>query len=242
MPVRFEGVVRQAEFITRENRFAALVRLQGEKERVHVSNTGRMRELLVPGAPVLLQDMGHPGRATRWDLLAVRTGPTWVSVDSRAPNRLLEEALAMGKVSELAQYPTVHPEHSRGRSRFDFLLAGETRKALVEVKGCTLVREDGMALFPDAPTTRGARHVRDLSEARSEGLDAFLVIIIQRSDGHLFAPNDGTDRAFGDALRAAAKAGVRVLAYATEVSREGVELTRPVDVDLRAVLDGGVPS
>ncbi len=239
--MRFEGDVREAEFLSRENRFAATVRLDGIEEHVHVPNTGRMRELLVPGALVLLSDRGHPGRRTRWDLVAVRKGTTWVSVDSHLPNRILGQALATGAIPELAHYSSVRPEHTRGRSRFDFFLEGASGSALVEVKGCTLVREDGLALFPDAPTTRGARHVRELGEARAEGLDAYVVIIVQRSDGRLFSPNDATDRAFGDALREAAGAGVKVIAYATDVSTEGVELLGPVDVDLRAALEEVAP-
>jgi sugar fermentation stimulation protein len=239
--VRFEGVVREAAFISRENRFATTVRLDGEEEHVHVPNTGRMHELLVPGARALLADRGHPGRRTRWDLVAVRKGATWVSVDSHLPNRILGEALEAGAIPELAHYPSARPEHTRGRSRFDFLLEGSSGSALVEVKGCTLVRDDGLALFPDAPTARGARHVRELGEALAEGLDAYVVIIVQRSDGRLFSPNDVTDRAFGDALREAAGAGVHVIAYATEVSKEGVELLGPLGVDLEAVLGEVAP-
>ncbi len=235
--VRYPGELVEAHFIQRENRFAALVDLDGECERVHVPNSGRMRELLLPGATVLLHGADAEGRKTRYDLVVVETSNVLVSVDSRVPNKLLAEAMEDGAIPKLAAYTKVRPEHTWGDSRFDFLASGNGHQALVEVKGCTLVREDGLALFPDAPTSRGARHVRELARARGEGLDACVVFMVQRSDGRVFAPNDMTDRTFGDALRAAHSGGVRVLAYGTRVTRSGVELADPIEVDLGAALE-----
>ncbi len=221
----------------RENRFAAQVILDGRQERVHVPNTGRMRELLLPGSVVLLLGSDNPDRRTRYDLVVVETPDVSVSVDSRVPNAILSEALVAGTIPEFIYYDNVRPEHTWGDSRFDFLLENDDRKALVEVKGCTLVKDDGLALFPDAPTQRGARHVRELTRATSEGYDTYVVVIVQRSDGRVFAPNDWTDRAFGDGLREAHEAGVRVMAYGTRVTRKGVDLTGPLDVDLMAALE-----
>jgi sugar fermentation stimulation protein len=235
--VRYHRSLVEAEFLERENRFAAQVILDGKKERVHVPNTGRMKELLLPGADVLLLGSDNPERRTRYDLVAVDTPDVSVSVDSRVPNAILSEALADGAIPEFLDYDSVRPEYTWGDSRFDFLLENGDTKALVEVKGCTLVQGDGLALFPDAPTQRGARHVRELTRATREGIESYVVVIVQRSDGRVFAPNDRTDRAFGDALREAQEAGVRVMAYGTMVTREGVDLTGPLDVDLMATLE-----
>lgn len=221
----------------RENRFAAQVILDGRQERVHVPNTGRMKELLLPGADVLLLGSDNVARRTRYDLVAVETPDVSVSVDSRVPNTILSEALAARAIPQFLDYDSVRPEYTWGDSRFDFLLENADGKALVEVKGCTLVQDNGLALFPDAPTQRGARHVKELTRATREGIDTFVVVIVQRSDGRVFAPNDRTDRVFGDALREAQEAGVRVMAYGTRVTRGGVDLTGPLDVDLMAALE-----
>ncbi|MCK5251505.1 MAG: DNA/RNA nuclease SfsA [Thermoplasmata archaeon] len=235
--MRYQQPLVEAEFLDRENRFAAKVILDGKEERVHVPNTGRMKELLLPGANVLLLGSDSPDRRTRYDLVAVETPDVSVSVDSRVPNAVLSEALAAGAIPEFSDYDIVRPEYTWGSSRFDFLLENDDGKALVEVKGCTLVQDDGLALFPDAPTQRGARHVRELTRAATEGFDTYVVVIVQRSDGRVFAPNDRTDRAFGDAIREAQEAGVRVMAYGTRVTREGVDLEGPLDVDLMAALE-----
>lgn len=236
--MRYRTELVEAEFVLRENRFVALVDLEGERERVHVPNTGRMHELLVPGNRVLLLEAKGPGRRTAYDLVAVETPGVRVSVDSRVPNAVLAEALAEGSIPNISGYDRVRREHTWGSSRFDFHLQGPAGEALVEAKGCTLVEEDGLALFPDAPTLRGARHVRELVDALAAGMEAFLVIVVQRDDGKLFTPNDRTDRAFGDAVRAAAGAGVEVMAFSTDVTRDGVDLGDQIPVDLTAALEG----
>ncbi len=234
--VRFERPLVEADFVRRENRFAAEVTVGGSTERAFVPNTARMEELLRPEHPVLLAERGHPGRATRWDLVAVELPHTRVSIDARVPNVVVGEALRAGGIGQLRGYDTVRPEVAWGTSRFDFALSNGAREALVEVKSCTLVDGQGRALFPDAPTVRGARHVGELARAVSEGMEAAVVIVVQRSDGRLFAPNDRTDPAFGDALRTAAREGVQVVARRAEVTRQGVDLAGPVPVDLEALL------
>lgn len=224
----------EGKFISRENRFAALVRIDGDREWVHVPNSGRMRELLVPGADVLLHEASSTARQTAYDLVAVETADVMVSVDSRVPNTVITEGLASGTIPGMGTYGEFKREHTWGSSRFDFLLKGPEGEALVEVKGCTLVEGDGLALFPDAPTQRGARHVRELARAVDAGIEAHVVVVVQRADGRVFAPNDRTDPAFGDALRDASASGVHILALATEVTREGVFLGSPVPVDLEA--------
>jgi sugar fermentation stimulation protein A len=236
--VRYKTELVEAEFLLRENRFVALVDILGKKQRVHVPNTGRMRELLVQGNKVLLLEAKGQGRRTPYDLVAVETPEVRVSVDSRVPNEVFSEAVEEGSVPMISTYDRVRREHTWGSSRFDFHLQGPAGEALVEVKGCTLVEEDGLALFPDAPTLRGARHVNELADAYASGMEAFLVIIVQRDDGRMFAPNDRTDRAFGDAMRAAAEAGVEVMAFSTDVTREGVDLGGQIPVDLTAALEG----
>lgn len=231
----------EAGFISRDNRFAATVEVDGRRERVHVPNSGRMRELLLPGAWVLLHPASKAGRRTAFDLVAVDASGTLVSVDSRVPNAVVAEALAARSLPGINGYDRVRPESTRGRSRFDFLLEGRDHDALVEVKGCTLVEGEGRALFPDAPTTRGARHVRELARAVDEGIDAHVVVVVQRDDGRTFSPNDRTDPDFGDALRRAAAAGVQVHAFLTDVTREGVQLSEAIPVDLSPAFQGVAP-
>jgi sugar fermentation stimulation protein A len=232
--VRYGSDLVEGKFISRENRFAALVMIDGDREWVHVPNSGRMRELLFPGADVLLHESSSTARQTAYDLVAVETQDVLVSVDSRVPNTVIAEGLTSGTIPGLEAYGEFKREHTRGDSRFDFLLQGSRGEALLEVKGCTLVEGDGLALFPDAPTQRGARHVRGLARAVGEGLEAYVVVVVQRGDGEVFSPNDRTDPAFGDALREASASGVSVLALGTEVTREGVFLGPPVPVDLEA--------
>jgi sugar fermentation stimulation protein A len=235
--VRYGRHLVEAEFIARENRFAARVRVDGEEEMVHVPNSGRMRELLVPGADVLLLPSDSPGRRTGHDLVVVDNNGAMVSVDSRVPNAVVEESLADGSLPMASGYQEVVRERSWGSSRLDFHLRGERGEALVEVKGCTLVEDGGLALFPDAPTVRGTRHVRELVRALGTGMDAYVVVVVQRADGRVFSPNDRTDPAFGEALRDAARAGVEVMAYLTDVTREGVTLAEPIPVDLSGTLE-----
>lgn len=237
--MRYGTELVEGLFVARENRFAATVDLGGRLERVHVPNSGRMRELLIPGAKVMLLPAEGPDRRTAHDLVAVEATGGLVSVDSRVPNAVVAESLVAGTVPGLEGYDRVVREHTWGDSRFDFLLGGPDGDALVEVKGCTLVEEGGLALFPDAPTTRGARHVRELAAAVDEGMRAVLLVVVQRSDGRVFAPNDRTDPEFGDALRTSAAAGVEVKAHLTEVTREGVELGASIPVDLTAVVEAG---
>jgi sugar fermentation stimulation protein A len=232
--VRYGSDLVEGRFISRENRFAAMVGIDGDREWVHVPNSGRMRELLVPGADVLLREASSTARQTEYDLVAVETPYVMVSVDSRVPNTVVAEGLASGTIPGLEAYGEFKREHTWGSSRFDFLLQRSGGEALVEVKGCTLVEGDGLALFPDAPTQRGARHVRELARAVDEGIEAHVVMVVQRADGRVFSPNDRTDPAFGDALRDASASGVNVLALATEVTREGVFLDHPLPVDLEA--------
>ena len=230
--MRYEGVGR-AVFLGRPDRFTALVEKDGETERVHVCNTGRCRELLVPGCTVFLAPGRGSGRKTKWDLIAVekrtRTGPKLINMDSGAPNRVaLEWLRSSGFFSPGAE---IRAEVAHGDSRFDFHVRDGERSVFVEVKGCTL-EEDGACLFPDAPTLRGVKHIRGLERRLGEGHEALLLFIIQMDGARSLAPNDATHPAFGEALRSAAAAGVRVIAVDCAVSPDSLAPGREVKVVL----------
>ena len=215
-------------FLARPNRFIAKVVLAGVEETVHVKNTGRCRELLPPGAQVWCQRAKNPQRKTRFDLITVRKGQRLINMDSQAPNIAVGEWLrggGLGKLEDLRS-ETVH-----GDSRYDFSFTREGRPCLMEVKGVTL-ENDGICAFPDAPTDRGARHLRGLTAACREGYGAYVLFVIQMEDVRCLHPNDQTDPEFGKALREAKAAGVQVLAMDCRVTEDTMELLSPVPVVL----------
>ena len=220
------GEVRQAHFLERPNRFIAHVGLEGETVVCHVKNTGRCRELLVPGATVYLERGTNPARRTAWDLIAVEKGHRLINMDAQAPNRIFAQWIRQ-------QEPeiTVHPEYRYGDSRLDFCLERPEGLHLVVVKGVTLERE-GHCLFPDAPTERGVRHLHELMRAVEEGHRATAFFVIQMADVLDFAPNDTTHPAFGEALREAVRRGVEIAAYTCRVTPETVTLDASVPVRL----------
>lgn len=234
-----------ATFIERPNRFVARVRLgDGRELPVHVASSGRMAELLLPGAPAVVAVPGQttagwpePGRKTAGRLLMVRTGPTWVSVDTSLPGKLFHRAAARGECPPFAGYTNVRPEYRYGGSRIDFLLtAPDLPPCLVEVKSVTSVLPDPdgvrVARFPDAPTDRGARHLRELAGALREGYRAAVCFIVQRDDAEAFGPWDDIDPIFGMTLREVAHAGVEVHALVMHVSPEGADLVGMLPVQL----------
>ena len=221
--------VREGRFLSRPNRFIAHVALDGVTEVCHVKNTGRCRELLVPGAPVYLERAGNPARKTRYDLIAVRKGGLLINMDAQAPNRVFGEWAAAGGF--LPGLTAIRPEFTWEDSRFDFRLEDGRGPVFVEVKGVTL-EEDGEARFPDAPTERGAKHLRGLLRAVEEGYRAAVCFVIQMKGPAVFRPNDRTDPAFGQALRRAAAGGVAVLAVDCRVEPDSLVIDRPVPVDL----------
>ena len=224
------GKIQAARFLRRPNRFVAEVELEGRTEAVHVKNTGRCRELLVPGARVYLTPGENPARKTAWDLIAVEKGPLLINMDAQAPNRVFGEWAAAGHF--VPGLTLLRPETTWGRSRFDFYWeAGPERRGFVEVKGVTL-EQDGVAAFPDAPTERGVRHLEELSAARREGYECAVCFVIQMKGPTRFRPNEATHPAFGAALRAAAETGVDVLAYDCQVTPDQLWLDAPVPIDL----------
>lgn len=219
-----------ATFLDRPNRFIAEVELKGRRETVHVKNTGRCKELLIAGATVRLERSENPARKTAYDLVGVekqREGlpPLSVNMDSQAANTIAEEWLR--KHTE----GTVRREVTYGSSRFDFYVEGQHRRAFLEVKGVTLERE-GVAYFPDAPTERGVKHVRELQKALAEGYEAYILFVIQMKGVRCFRPNDETHKAFGDALREAAAAGVGIYAVDCTVTHDTVTADRLIPVEL----------
>ena len=219
----------EGRFIQRPNRFIAHVELNGERVVCHVKNTGRCRELLVPGCTVYLERAGNPDRKTAFDLVTAEKGGRLVNMDAQAPNQLFREWAEAGHFR--ADLTLLRPETVFGGSRFDFYWEAGERKGFVEVKGCTL-EKDGWTYFPDAPTERGVKHLRELTAAKRAGYDTAVFFVIQMADVNGFSPNDRTHPAFGEALRQAAEAGVKVLAYQCRVFPDEVTLTVPVPVRL----------
>lgn len=227
--VSFPRPLAAGRFVRRLNRFAALVEVRGRRERVHVRNSGRLHELFRAGRPVLLDPAGTPGRRTRFTLALVRLPSGYVSADAHLPNALVAEGLKRRAIPGLRGYRIVRREPVIGRNRADFLLARGRRQYLLEVKSVTLV-QNGIALFPDAPTLRGRTHLEHLIAARRRGLGGAVVFVIQRNDAEALAPNRATDPEFAAALRRASRAGVRVVAMRCRISPRGINLDRPVPV------------
>lgn len=220
-----------ARVVRRLNRFAVEVELRSGRAPVHLPNSGRVQELLAPGTPALLAPRPGPGRKTAFDLLLVRLGRTWVSADARLPNALVREALAAGKIEPLRGYEGMRAEVRVGASRVDFMLGHGERRCLLETKSVTLV-EKGTALFPDAPTARGTRHLRELMQAKAEGLAAAVLFVVQRPDARRFRPHEEADPTFAQTLQEARRAGVLVLAYRCAVSPEAIRIEAPLPVQL----------
>jgi sugar fermentation stimulation protein A len=214
------GKVIRGEFISRPNRFIAHVNIGGEETVVHVKNTGRCRELLIPGAEVYLEEASNPNRKTKYDLIAVRkSNGVLFNIDSQAPNAVVKEWLERQNIARIV------PEYRYGDSRIDFFLENETEdwKMLIEVKGCTLER-GGIGYFPDAPTERGVRHLHELMKARKEGYDAAIAFVMQADGMKKVLPNDETHPAFGKAFREAQAAGVKVLYLPCHVEPDSLEI------------------
>lgn len=227
--------ITQGIFLERPNRFIALVEIDGQVVRCHVKNTGRCRELLPAGARVWLEKSDRPGRKTAYDLVAVykegQGNDQIINMDSQAPNIAVGEWLRRGNL--FPDMTLLQPECRFGQSRLDFYAEMEEgkRKVFLEVKGVTL-EENGIARFPDAPTGRGTRHLKELERAVSEGYEAAVLFVIQMRHIQYMEPNGATDPEFAESLRSAAEHGVQVLAYDCVVTEDSMEIHRPVPVHL----------
>lgn len=226
--MRYENM-EPAIFLERPNRFVAYVEQAGKREICHVKNTGRCRELLIPGAELYVQRTDNPARKTALDLISVKKDGQWVNMDSQAPNRAVAEWLKSGGLG--TRDILVRPEYRYESSRFDFYLEAAGRKAFMEVKGVTL-EEEGIARFPDAPTERGVKHLQELMHCMEAGYEAYLFFVIQMKGVHVFEPNDRTHPAFGETLREAAARGVQILAYDCAVGPDEMRIDTRIEVRL----------
>ena len=215
-------------FLSRPNRFIAKVEIGGQEQTVHVKNTGRCRELLQVGAEVWCRFDPNPKRKTQYDLITVRKGERLINMDSQAPNIAAKEWLLGGGLGEIEQ---LKPESTHGDSRFDFSFTKDGKTCVLEVKGVTL-ENDGVCAFPDAPTERGAKHLRGLAELARQGYGAYVLFVSQMPEVKYLHPNDATDPAFGAALRTAAEAGVQILAMDCAVTEDTMEIRLPILVKL----------
>ena len=221
--MRYKEMVR-GKFLARPNRFIAHIEINGKAEICHVKNTGRCKELLTPGATVWCEKSQNPARKTAFDLICVQKGSRLINMDSQAPNTAVKEWLLRGGLGDIEN---LKPESTFGNSRFDFSFVKDGKPCFLEVKGVTL-ENDGVCAFPDAPTVRGAKHLQELTELVKEGYSAYVLFVIQMEDVKYLHPNDITDPAFGNALRAAANAGVQILTMDCKVTPDTMTLNKPV--------------
>jgi sugar fermentation stimulation protein A len=227
--VVYEGEFIEGEFIERPNRFLSLVRLGDREEYAHLPNPGRIRELLLPGVTVILKKEYNPNRKTRYTLIMTYKDGIPVSLNTTLPNALAAEAIEKGKMEEFKDHRILRREAQYKNSRFDLLLSKDDEFCFLEVKSVTLVK-DKLAMFPDAPTIRGTRHINHLMEAMDEGYGASILFVVQRSDAEIFTTNDAVDPKFADALRVAYEYGVNIHAYKCKVSTREIHIDRRIDV------------
>jgi sugar fermentation stimulation protein A len=219
-----------ARFIHRPNRFQAYVDIEGEETMVHVPNTGRCRELLIPGSSVILREENGENRKTKYDLIACYKQEKIINIDSQIPNKVVAEALNAHRIAGLEGYRKVEREKTYGSSRFDFRLTGDSDTTyFLEVKGVTL-EESGVAMFPDAPTERGRKHLRELIDVRRNKGGAGVLFLIQMRDAYCFKTHDERDRQFGEALREASENGVDLYAYNCDVGENHITLLESVPI------------
>ena len=215
--MKYEKIV-EGKSIDRPNRFIAHVEIAGRTETVHVKNTGRCRELLLPGAAVRLEESDNPARKTQYDLVAVyKDGIGWINIDSQAPNKVVKEWL------DTQGFDVVRPEYTYGKSRIDFYMEKGEQKMLMEVKGCTL-EIDGIGYFPDAPTERGVKHLRELAQAQQAGYECVAAFVIQMEGVTEVRPYVEMQPEFGEAWAEARAAGVKILFLPCKVERDGLRI------------------
>ncbi len=221
--------IRKAKFLSRPNRFIAYIDIQGKEEVCHVKNTGRCKELLIPGVRVFVQRVEGKHRKTKYDLIGVCKGNKIINIDSQAPNKVFFEWLNQNDIFK--DVHSIKPECNYRNSRFDFYVQSSSRKIFIEVKGVTL-EQRGVALFPDAPTQRGVKHIRELCQSVQEGYDAYIAFIIQMKDVLYFAPNYKTHWEFGEALKEAKSYGVKIVALDCDVTIDAISARDFVEVRL----------
>lgn len=224
----YQNIV-EGRFINRPNRFIAHVMIDGIKEICHVKNTGRCKELLIPGSKVYLERNYNTNRKTKYSLITVEKNNRLINMDSNAPNKVVHEWLKEGGLFQ--DISLIRPETKYNNSRFDFYIEHGDKKVFIEVKGVTL-EEDGVVRFPDAPTIRGLKHVYELCDAKREGYEAYVIFVIQMKNVKYFTANIITHKEFGDALIEAKNAGVQILAYDCDVTKDYLKIVDEVEVRL----------
>jgi sugar fermentation stimulation protein A len=229
--VNIEKNIFKAKFINRPNRFKAYIYKDEEEMIVHVPNTGRCREILVPGASVILREENNPARKTKYDLIGGYKGERFINIDSQIPNSVVDEALKLKRIEALTRFNIIEREKTFGNSRFDFRLKNGEEEYYLEVKGVTF-EEDGKTMFPDAPTERGRKHLLELVEVIKSGRGAGVLFLIQMEGVEYFTPHDEMDKAFGEALRFAKANGVEVFAYDCFVSESSITLKSQIKIIL----------
>lgn len=230
--MKYNKNILKAEFINRPNRFHGNILLDNQEIKVHVPNTGRCREILIPGCTVFLREENNKARKTPYDLIAAYKGNKLISIDSHIPNKVVDEALKSKRIEGLEKYTNILREKTFGKSRFDFKLSTDKgEEYFLEVKGVTL-EDNGHSRFPDAPTERGARHLLELIEAKKQGYGVGVIFLIQLEEVSKFSPNDETDEKFGAALRLAKESGVDIFAYNCIVTEESIEINEKVEIIL----------
>lgn len=220
--MRYKNIV-EGIFVKRLNRFIAKVFIDGKSEEVHVKNTGRCQELFIEGVKVYLEKSDNPNRKTRYSLIGIYKGDVLVNIDSQVPNQVIYEALIAGEIREIGQVSYASREVTYGTSRFDIYYEKGVEKGFIEVKGVTL-EEAGLALFPDAPTIRGTKHINELVKGMKEGYKNYVCFLIQIEHIHSFRPHHERDRAFADSLYQAIDTGLGVLVYNSKLGRDTIEL------------------
>jgi sugar fermentation stimulation protein A len=224
--------IKEGIFIKRPNRFIAQVSIDGKKETVHVKNTGRCRELLIPGNKIILEDCSNnPKRKTKYSLIAVFKDDLLINMDSQVPNAVVFDALKEGKIQSYQDFTHIRRESKYGNSRFDIYYETAKEKGFIEVKGVTL-EENGIARFPDAPTERGAKHVLEMIEAVKQGYRGTIFFLIQMKGPEIFRLNWEMDKNFSEAVKLASENGVEILAYDSIVNRDEIVIGSPIKIDL----------
>ncbi len=224
--------IEKAKFINRPNRFIANVLIDGVEERIHVRNTGRCKELLIPNADLILEDCKDIiSRKTRYSLISVYKNDMLINMDSQIPNNVIFNALKENKIEEFQNIANLESEVTFANSRFDLFFQHNNKDTFLEVKGVTL-ENNGIAMFPDAPTTRGTKHVYEMIQALEEGYHGVIFFLIQMRGPYLFKLNWEMDKEFSEAILLAHKKGVQILAYDSIISKNSISIGKRIDIDL----------
>lgn len=223
--------IHKAKFIDRPNRFIANVTINGQKEKIHVKNTGRCKEILVEGTDLYIEKSDNPNRKTRYSLISAYKNDMLINIDSQVPNKVIYEAINKNQIEPLNNLTKLETEVSYKNSRFDLYYEKNKTKGFIEVKGVTL-EKDGIAIFPDAPTKRGSKHLYELIDSQKENYRSYIIFLVQINNINKFMPNNLTDPEFTKALKLANKKGVEILAYNSIVTKDSIELDKKVEVIL----------